>query len=203
MWNISSLIGLRRGFWHDFLGFDESYDLKKNASQDLRAAFIKINDHQHVELYNERPPGLPRMMNHLCVTVDDVQQMRTYLLGKKLDVESGGGKTLTGAYGFEINDPDDVRVEFVQSLPTGVEAQEQFQRSADLALYNALLLIVSLSSRLLDHCNLGPIAADPTYGLECRDECLLSCVTNIAFPFWMRQSALINKSNSDGSPPNG
>ena len=73
------------------------------------------------------------MMNHLCVTVDDVQQMRTYLLGKKLDVKSGGGKTLTGDYGFEINDPDDVRVEFVQSLPTGVEAQEQFQRSTDLA----------------------------------------------------------------------
>ena len=118
-------------------------------------------------------------------------------------MESGGGKTLTGDYGFEINDPDDVRVEFVQSLPTGVEAQEQFQRSADLALYIALLLIVSLSSRLLDHCSLGPIAADPTYGLECRDECPLSCVTNIAFPFWMRPLALINKSNSERSPHNG
>jgi catechol 2,3-dioxygenase-like lactoylglutathione lyase family enzyme len=110
-------------FWHDFLGFDESYELKKNGSQSLRVAFIKINDHQHVELFNEPAPAPPSMMNHLCFTVDDIQQMRAYLRGKGFDVESGGGKTLTGDYGFEIKDPDGVRVQFVQSLPTGVEAQ--------------------------------------------------------------------------------
>src|SRR3974377_498922 len=42
-------------FWHDFLGFDEAYDLKKENGRDIRIAFIKINDHQHIELFNEKP----------------------------------------------------------------------------------------------------------------------------------------------------
>src|ERR1700678_2553248 len=35
-------------FWHDFLGFDESYTLTKRDSTDIRIAFIKINDHPHI-----------------------------------------------------------------------------------------------------------------------------------------------------------
>ena len=38
-------------FWHDFLGFDESYDLKKKNSEEVRIAFININDHQLIELF--------------------------------------------------------------------------------------------------------------------------------------------------------
>jgi lactoylglutathione lyase len=46
-------------FWHDFLGFDEEYSLTKNDSSDIRIAFIKINDHQHIELFNEPPTHPP------------------------------------------------------------------------------------------------------------------------------------------------
>jgi catechol 2,3-dioxygenase-like lactoylglutathione lyase family enzyme len=111
------------GFWHDFLGFDEAYDLKKNDSQDVRIAFIKVNDHQHIELFNEVAPSPPSMMSHLCFTVDDVEQMREYLRAKGVEVKAGGGKTRMGDYAFEIKDPDGVMIEFVQSLPTGMEAQ--------------------------------------------------------------------------------
>jgi catechol 2,3-dioxygenase-like lactoylglutathione lyase family enzyme len=111
-------------FWHDFLGFDEAYSLNKPGSQDVRIAFIKINDHQHVELFNEAPTHPPNMMSHICFTVDDVKQMRAYLRSKGFDVKPGnGGKTRTGDYAFEIKDPDGMLVEFVQSLPTGMEAQ--------------------------------------------------------------------------------
>jgi catechol 2,3-dioxygenase-like lactoylglutathione lyase family enzyme len=111
-------------FWHDFLGFDESYDLKKKNGDGVRIAFIKINDHQHIELFNE-PPTVPHnMMSHLCFTVDDIEQMRAYLRSQGIDVKpSNGGKTRTGDYAFEIKDPDGMLVEFVQSLPTGLEAQ--------------------------------------------------------------------------------
>ena len=46
-------------FWHDLLGFDESYDLKKKDSDEVRIAFIKINDHQHIELFNEPSTAPP------------------------------------------------------------------------------------------------------------------------------------------------
>jgi catechol 2,3-dioxygenase-like lactoylglutathione lyase family enzyme len=111
-------------FWHDFLGFDEAYDLKKVGSDtDVRIAFIKINDHQHIELFNEPPTAPPDMMSHLCFAVDNVEQMRTYLRSKGFNVKPGSGKTRTGDYAFEIKDPDGMLVEFVQSLPTGLEMQ--------------------------------------------------------------------------------
>lgn len=111
-------------FWHDFLGFDEAYTLTKKDSSDIRIAFIKINDHQHVELFNEPPTHPPNMMSHVCFTVDDIEAMRTYLRSKGLDVKPGnGGKTRTGDYAFEIKDPDGMLVEFVQNLPDGMETK--------------------------------------------------------------------------------
>jgi lactoylglutathione lyase len=112
------------GFWHDFLGFDEAYTLTKKDSGDIRIAFIKINDRQHIELFNEPPTHPPNMMSHICFTVDDIEAMRTYLRSKGFDVKPGnGGKTRTGDYAFEIKDPDGMLVEFVQSLPDGMEAK--------------------------------------------------------------------------------
>jgi catechol 2,3-dioxygenase-like lactoylglutathione lyase family enzyme len=111
-------------FWHDFLGFDEEYSLTKKDSNDIRIAFIKINDHQHIELFNEAPTHPPNMMSHLCFTVDNIEAMRTYLRSKGFDVKPGnGGKTRTGDYAFEIKDPDGMLVEFVQTLPDGLEAK--------------------------------------------------------------------------------
>jgi catechol 2,3-dioxygenase-like lactoylglutathione lyase family enzyme len=111
-------------FWHDLLGYDESYDLKKPSSAtEVRIAFIKINDHQHVELFNESPTSPPSHMSHLCFTVDDIQQMRAYLVSKGIEVKPIAGKTRTGDYAFEIRDPDGTLIEFVQTLPTGMEAQ--------------------------------------------------------------------------------
>ncbi len=109
-------------FWHDFLGFDESYDLKKPGTDDVRIAFIKINDHQHIELFNEPPTNPPNIMSHICFMTDNVEQMKAYLRSQGFDVKPGnGGKTRTGDYAFEIKDPDGMLVEFVQSLPDGLE----------------------------------------------------------------------------------
>ena len=107
-------------FWHGLLGYDEAYTLSKPNTVDTRIAFIKINDHQHIELFNE-PPTVPHnMMSHLCFTVDDIEQMRRYLRSKGFDVKPGTGKTKTGDYAFEIKDPNGMLVEFVQTLPDGV-----------------------------------------------------------------------------------
>ena len=108
-------------FWHDFLGFDEAWSLTKKDSTDTRIAFIKINDHQHVELFNEPATAPPNMMSHLCFAVDDIEAMRTYIRSKGYEVKAGGGKTRTGDYAFEIKDPDGTLVEFMQDLPTGKE----------------------------------------------------------------------------------
>jgi catechol 2,3-dioxygenase-like lactoylglutathione lyase family enzyme len=111
-------------FWHDFLGFDESYELKKPGTDEVQIAFIKINDHQHIELFNSPPTNPPNMMSHICFTVDNVERMKAYLRSMGIDVKAGNGeKTRAGDYAFEIKDPDGMLVEFVQSLPDGMEAK--------------------------------------------------------------------------------
>jgi catechol 2,3-dioxygenase-like lactoylglutathione lyase family enzyme len=111
-------------FWHDFLGYDEAYTLLKQDSSEVRIAFIKINDLQHIELFNEAPTTPHNMMSHLCFTVDDIEKMRAFLRSKGYDVEQGDGtKTKAGDYAFEIQDPNGLLIEFVQRLPTGKEMQ--------------------------------------------------------------------------------
>jgi catechol 2,3-dioxygenase-like lactoylglutathione lyase family enzyme len=117
-------LGKATWFWHDFLGFDEYTTLSKPGTDEIRIAFIKINDRQHIELFTDAPAAPPNWMSHLCFGVDDVEQMRMYLRSKGFDVKPGNGaKTRTGDYAFEIKDPDGTLVEFVQSLPTGIEAE--------------------------------------------------------------------------------
>jgi catechol 2,3-dioxygenase-like lactoylglutathione lyase family enzyme len=125
-------------FWHDLLGFDESYTLPKKDSQETRIAFIKINDHQHIELFNEPPTHPPNMMSHLCFTVDNIEAMRTYLRSQGFDVNPGSGKTRTGDYAFEIKDPGGMLVEFVQTLSDGLEAKAAGKFEPDTRIATAI-----------------------------------------------------------------
>ncbi len=111
-------------FWHGFLGFDEMYDLKKPGTKDVHIAFLKINDQQHIELFNEPPTNPPDMMSHICFAVSDVEQMKAYLRSQGFEVKSPAqSKVQAGDYAFAIKDPDGMLVEFVQSLPDGWEAK--------------------------------------------------------------------------------
>jgi lactoylglutathione lyase len=109
------------GFWRDLLGYEIPYDLKRQDGS-TRIAFVKINDRQHVELFNEQPTSPPNRMSHICFTVDDIERMHSYLQSKGLAVPQIS-KTRMGDAAFEIEDPDGMLVEFVQPLPDGAEAK--------------------------------------------------------------------------------
>ena len=93
------------------------------------------------------------MMSHLCFSVSNVEQMRTYLRAKGINVKPGnGGKTRTGDYAFEIKDPDGTLIEFLQSLPTGMEMQDAGKfmpptRVSD-AIYHVGFLVGNLDKSL-------------------------------------------------------
>ena len=115
-------------FWHDLLGFDLSYDRKKPDSTDTTVAFLKVNDHQYVELLSDRPaPTTPddakNFMSHVCFLTDDLEQMRLYLASKGIDVPAHSSRTRTGDLVFSVHDPDGTEVEFSQPQPASVEAQ--------------------------------------------------------------------------------
>ena len=110
-------------FWHDLLGFDLSYDRKKPNSTDTSVAFLKVNDHQYVELLSDPPPGTKSLLSHICFLTDDLEAMRLYLASKDIQVPAHSSRTRTGDLVFTIKDPDGTALEFSQPQPASVEAQ--------------------------------------------------------------------------------
>jgi lactoylglutathione lyase len=110
-------------FWHDLLGYDLSYDRKKPNGTDTSVAFLKVNDHQYVELLSDPPAGTKNLMSHVCFLVDDLEAMRTYLASKGVAVPARSSRTRTGDLVFTIKDPEGTSLEFSQPQPDSVEAQ--------------------------------------------------------------------------------
>jgi len=110
-------------FWHDLLGFDLSYDRKKPNSTDTSVAFLKVNDHQYVELLSDPPPNTKNSLSHICFLTDDLEAMRLYLASKDIQVPAHSSRTRTGDLVFTIKDPDGTALEFSQPQPASVEAQ--------------------------------------------------------------------------------
>src|SRR5215470_8308512 len=112
-----------RGFYQDFLGFQEPFTLKRDDGS-VRIAFVKINDKQYVELFTD-PPKDDGQLNHIAVYTDNSQQMRDYLAGHGIKVAATVPKGKTGNYNFTIQDPDGHAVEIVQYLPDSLTGQNQ------------------------------------------------------------------------------
>src|SRR5258708_6494741 len=69
-----------RQFYEDFMGFAEPFTLpKKGGEPGVRIAFVKINDRQYVEIFNEADRG-EGQLNHVSIYTDNAEQMRDYLV---------------------------------------------------------------------------------------------------------------------------
>jgi len=112
-----------RGFYEDFLGFQEALTLKRDDGT-VRIAFVKVNDRQYVELFTD-PPKEDGQLNHIAIYTDDVQQMRDYLAAHAIKVPAAVAKGKTGNYNFTIQDPDGHTVEIVQYLPDSLTGRNQ------------------------------------------------------------------------------
>jgi catechol 2,3-dioxygenase-like lactoylglutathione lyase family enzyme len=105
-----------RSFYKDFLGFDEPFWLK-NKDGSLHLTWIKVNDHQAIELFPEKEPGSDRLYQ-ISFETDDAEAMRLYLKSKGVAVPDHMPMGKSGTANFSITDPDGHAVEFVQFLPT-------------------------------------------------------------------------------------
>ncbi len=112
-------------FWHGLLGFDLSYDRKAPDSAATTVAFLKVNDHQYVELLSDRSSQADpkNFLSHVCFLTPDIEQMRLYLASKAIEVPAHASRTKTGDLVFSIHDPDGTQIEFSQPQPASVEAQ--------------------------------------------------------------------------------
>lgn len=112
-----------RGFYKDFLGFDEPFLLNKPDGS-LSLTFIKVNDRQYIELFPETAPGTDRL-NHISIETDDAEAMRLYLGAHGVKVPGKTPKGRIGNSNFNVKDPDGHTLEIVQYEPDGWSMQNK------------------------------------------------------------------------------
>jgi lactoylglutathione lyase len=127
-----------RTFYKDFLGFDEEpFTLKKSDGSE-RIVFIKINDQQYLELFNEAPKNDGRL-NHISIYTDDADRMRTCLASRGVKVADVVGKGQTGNKNFNIKDPDEHTVEIVEYQPDSWTSRENGKHMPDTRIGTHIL----------------------------------------------------------------
>ena len=112
-----------RHFYKDFLGFDEPFSLN-NADGTLKLTWIKINDHQTIELFPEKESSTDRLY-HIALETPDAAAMRDYLAARGVAVPQTVPTGKSGNSNYFINDPDNHIVEIVQYEPDGWTMQNK------------------------------------------------------------------------------
>lgn len=116
-----------RQFYEKFLGFGEPFTLPDKEGNGVRIVFIKVNDHQYFEIFNEPDRG-EGQLNHISLYTDSADRMYSYLKSKGIAVMSDKGsvgKGKTGNKNFNVQDPDGHIVEMVEYMPDSWTAREQ------------------------------------------------------------------------------
>src|SRR3954462_10677695 len=106
-----------RAFYKEFLGFAEPYQLN-NPDGSLKLTWIKINDHQSIELFPEKQAGSDRLY-HISLETDDASAMREYLASHGVTVPDKVPLGKIGNANYFINDPDGHIVEIVHYEKNG------------------------------------------------------------------------------------
>jgi catechol 2,3-dioxygenase-like lactoylglutathione lyase family enzyme len=112
-----------RQFYEDFLGFGEPFTLPNKGGGGVRIAFIKVNDRQYFEIFNEKDRG-EGQLNHISFYTENADQMRDYLASKGVAAPEKVGKGQTRNKNFNIKDPDGHIVEIVEYQPDSWTARE-------------------------------------------------------------------------------
>jgi len=126
-----------RAFYKDFLGYGEPFSLNKtDGSLDL--TFIKINDHQYVELFPGLDPQQDRL-HHISFYTDDAEGMRQYLASRGVKVPDHTPRGRSGNSNFNITDPDGHTVEIVEYEPDGWSMRDKGKAMSDARISNRAL----------------------------------------------------------------
>ena len=117
-----------RQFYEKFLGFGEPFTLLKKDKSGVRIAFVKINDRQYIEIFNEADRGEGHL-NHISFYTDNADQMRDYVASKGVEPMGNAAhgpvpKGQTGNKNFNVKDPDGHIVEIVEYQPDSWTARE-------------------------------------------------------------------------------
>ena len=105
-----------RQFYEEMLGFGEPFTLPNKDKTGTRIVFIKVNDQQYFEIFNEKDRG-EGQLNHISFYVDSADRAYAFFKAHGIDVigdKGQVGKGQTGNKNFNVKDPDGHIVEIVE-----------------------------------------------------------------------------------------
>lgn len=105
-----------RDYYKGFLGFEEAFALKNPDGTD-HIVFIKINDHQFIELYAE-PVKNYGYIHDVGLETNDAKGMREHLASIGVAVPDTVRKNEEGDLSFEFIEPSGFTIQIVQYLPS-------------------------------------------------------------------------------------
>jgi lactoylglutathione lyase len=111
-----------RKFYAGVLGFQEPFTVNKPDGT-LMLTYFKVDDHQYIEVYPDlKNPEEDRLL-HIAFETTDAEQLRGYLASKGVKVPAGLSPGRDGNLSFEVQDPDDHSVRFVQYMPGSLHSK--------------------------------------------------------------------------------
>jgi catechol 2,3-dioxygenase-like lactoylglutathione lyase family enzyme len=116
-----------RQFYEDFMGFGEPFTLPDKEGKGTRIVFIKVNDNQYFEIFNEADRG-EGQLNHISFYTDSADGMYRYLKANGIEVMGDKGSVQKGKTlnkNFNVKDPDGHIVEIVEYQPDGWTTREK------------------------------------------------------------------------------
>jgi len=102
-----------RAFYNK-LGFEQFFEMKQGDR--TTEAFLKVNDHQFIELYPRTEPSQPLGLMHVCYESSDLEALHAEYVKRGLTVsevrKAGAGNLL-----MTMKDPEGQTIEYTQYLP--------------------------------------------------------------------------------------
>jgi catechol 2,3-dioxygenase-like lactoylglutathione lyase family enzyme len=102
-----------RAFYNK-LGFEQFFEMKQGDR--TTEAFLKINDHQFIELYPRTDPSQPLGLMHVCYESSDLEALHAEYVKRGLAVsevrKAGAGNLL-----MTMKDPEGQTIEYTEYMP--------------------------------------------------------------------------------------
>jgi lactoylglutathione lyase len=101
-----------RAYYEDFLGFQEAFALKNPDGSD-HVVFIKINDYQFIELWQEAPRN-HGYLHDVAFQTEDARGLLSWFAARAVKVSDAVAKDVAGDLGFDVTDPFGFTIRLVQ-----------------------------------------------------------------------------------------
>ncbi len=107
------------------LGFEQFWEIKQGES--TTEAFLKINDHQFLELYPRTSPAQPLGMMHVCYESSDLEALHTDFAQARGLTVSDVRKAGAGNLLMTMKDPEGQTIEYTQYMPGSKHFEDRGQ----------------------------------------------------------------------------